>query len=289
MRFDIIKVIMMDGWISLNKPAGINSNKINAQLRRIIGTKKTGYAGTLDPFAHGVLPIAVERATRFIPYLMHQTKEYQWKIRWGIKTSTADLDGEVINTSPRLPTYQEIIDTIPQFIGTIEQIPNKFSAIKVNGRRAYHLARNNQEFEIPPRNVQIYNLQLLNHSGEESEFITECSSGTYIRTLGEDIAASLNTLGYLTSLKRTRVGPFHIDQSISLEEVSHNFIPIDFVLTDFPRIILNQEDARRLCCGQIIQYPRSDNNEVAVYHENGRFLGIAIPTDDGLKPYKIVL
>ena len=220
------------GWIIINKPKGINSTKVVSIARRAIGMKKVGHAGTLDPLAEGVLPLAFGQGTRTIPYAMDATKTYEFTVEFGKATDTEDAEGAVIETSDVIPTQAEIERVLPQFTGKISQIPPAYSAIKVDGKRAYDLARQGKVVELKAREVTILSLELLQFNGNEATLRADCSKGTYIRSLARDLAKATGSCGYVTMLKRTRVGAFSIEDTISLEmleEIRHNAPPFDGV------------------------------------------------------------
>ena len=198
----------INGWIILDKPQNISSNQALRKIQYELHAKKAGHIGTLDPFATGVLPLAFGEATKLIPYLEGNTKTYVFELEFGTTTSTLDTEGEITSTSPNIPTLEQIEQIIPQFIGKITQTPPMYSAIHINGTRAYELARKGISVEIPKREITIYSLILKSYSkaSKKALFEVTCSKGTYVRTLGADIAKSLDTVGYLTSLRRTKNG-----------------------------------------------------------------------------------
>ncbi|BDB96252.1 tRNA pseudouridine(55) synthase TruB [Candidatus Hydrogenosomobacter endosymbioticus] len=213
----------MDGWAVIDKSCGITSMRVTSRVKKIIkeivGKKvRAGHAGTLDPFATGVLPVAFGRATSLIPILMSQSKEYEFTLSFGAKTSTGDCYGDEEERNCYIPRESEIVSVIRGFIGEIDQTPPSFSAIKIRGVPAYKLARKKEVFEILPRKVRIFELEFLDMKTVDSaDFRVKCASGTYIRSLGEDIARALNTCGHLSQLRRTRVGPFSCELATSID------------------------------------------------------------------------
>ena len=253
----------VNGWIVLDKPQGMSSNQALRKIQYMLHAKKAGHIGTLDPFATGVLPMAFGEATKLIPYLEGSEKTYEFTLKFGTGTTTDDTEGEICNTSPRLPSLAEIREIIPRFTGTITQIPPKFSAIHINGKRAYELARSGENFDIPARQITIKELKLLSHSPDtaESRFSVTCSKGTYVRTLGHDIAESLGTCGHLTALRRTKNGFFDLSNTILLDNLKNMLykddgafplLPVETFLCDITVIALTAEDALKLKNGQTL-------------------------------------
>jgi tRNA pseudouridine55 synthase len=219
-------------FINIDKPIGYSSAKVVALVKKITKAKKVGHTGTLDPFASGVLPIALNKATKACQYVVDANKKYYFKITWGEFRDTDDIEGKVTETSTARPTTNQINAAIPNFIGKISQTPSNFSAIKINGHKAYELARKNIDFEMKARQVKILSLKLINNNSEYAEFEVKCSKGTYIRTLGRDLSKLIGVCGYLTILKRLEVGKFSLNKTISLDKLknivnyrfnSHNF------------------------------------------------------------------
>ena len=270
------------GWVNLNKPKDIGSTQALAIVRRGLNAQKAGHGGTLDPLADGILPIALGEATKTVNYAQDASKTYEFTVTWGQQRSTDDAEGEVIATSDIIPTEEQIQAILPHFIGEIEQVPPQFSAIKVNGERAYDIARDGEKVELKSRKVQVYDLKLChpeqsegshNAEGDPSTtpqddkntttFICDCGKGTYIRSLGRDIALKLSTVGYISSLTRTRVGPFTIDDAISLDyfrEIgdktpeTHVVLPLESVLDDIPVLPLRENEASRITNGNAISF-----------------------------------
>lgn len=257
----------INGWIILDKPQGVSSNQILRKIQYELRAKKAGHIGTLDPFATGVLPLAFGEATKLIPFLEEGNKTYEFTLKFKEGTSTDDTEGEIIKTSDYLPTKEEINKILPQFIGKITQIPPKHSAIHINGQRAYELARKGTEFEIPHREITIYELKMTDYRSQTSEadFCVTCSKGTYVRTLGHDIAEALNTCGHLTSLRRTQNGIFKISDTILLENLKNilykeqgvsAILPVETFLCDITDIAVTEEEAQKLKHGQSLSAQR---------------------------------
>lgn len=282
----------MLGFINLNKPAGWTSHDCVAKVRRLLKTKRVGHGGTLDPAATGVLPIAVGKATRLLPFLP-TGKVYQASIRLGIQTKTDDLTGEVsqVNRASHL-TLAEIEPYLGQFIGKIKQIPPAYSAIQQGGKRLYELARDGKKVEVPARTVEVYRLEVLGwHPGEFPELAVEiaCGPGTYIRAIARDLGTALHCGGTLAALERTESGGMRLAESLTLTEIEEklaqgNFslLPPEIALQHLPGIVLKAEEARRWGQGQKLPGERQGELEkdgdcqapIRVQDESGQFLGI---------------
>jgi tRNA pseudouridine55 synthase len=252
--------MVQEGWVIIDKPADRGSMGVTTQVRRTLGASKAGHAGTLDPFATGLLPIALGKTTCLIPYLMRQLKTYRFCVTWGSQTATGDLTGDVVRTSDVRPMRRDIESILTCFVGKIRQTPPAYAAIKIQGERAYVRARRQESFEIPARDVWIQGLTLLEGEGKHethASFEVVCGSGTYVRSLGQDIAEKLGTVGHLSALRRTHVGPFCEKNRIlldSLLKVGHDqpgvLYPSQAVLDDIPAFWVDAEQGKRLCHGQ---------------------------------------
>ncbi len=210
----------IDGWVVLDKPVGLGSTPAVSRVRRLFGAQKAGHGGTLDPLASGVLPIALGEATKTVPFVMDGRKEYRFTLRFGQARSTEDAEGEVTATSEARPTDEAIRRALPAFVGEVEQVPPAFSALKVDGKRAYDLARAGEPVDLKPRRIVIERLELVGRADtDHADFVVSCGKGTYIRSLGRDLALSLGTVGYLSALRRTAVGPFREEAAISLPKL----------------------------------------------------------------------
>ena len=204
----------MQGIVNVYKPKGWTSFDVVNKLKRVYSTSKIGHLGTLDPMAEGVLPVALGKATKLFDFYLKKTKVYEAEFEFGYETDTLDAYGEVIQTSPNLPTLEEIKKATEKFLGKIKQVPPAFSAVKINGKRAYDLARNKEEFTISAKEVEVFKFDCLGKlAGNKYSFIIECSAGTYIRSLARDIAKALGSCGYVGALRRTKVGKFELTKS----------------------------------------------------------------------------
>jgi len=270
----------INGWLIVDKPRDIGSTQVVNLTRRLFNAKKNGHAGTLDPFATGILPIAFGEATKLLPYVTEGRKEYEFVVQWGKATDTGDSEGKIIRESNIIPAREEILAVIPQFIGEIKQIPPAYSAIKINGQRAYDLARKGEEVAIPERNIEIYDLELLEElPNQQARFRVECSKGTYVRTLGCDLAAKLGTCGFLQELRRTKCGQFGLESKILLENIKnivHSdglkeiLLPLETSLRDIAEIAVSEADADKLRKGQGVS-PRAYDIGMLIGREAAAF------------------
>ena len=270
----------MDGIIVINKEKGCTSHDIVYKIRKMFNTK-VGHTGTLDPNATGVLPILLGKGTKISKYLIEHDKEYEVVLQLGVKTTTADEEGEIIEEKEVLKESLEQLEIeriLKSFIGKIEQMPPKYSAIKVNGRKLYEYARKGQEVEIKPREVEIYNIEITNIQKEKKqiEFKVSCSKGTYIRTLCEDIAEKMRTVGYMKDLKRTKVGDFNIEQAITLgqlqEKENIKIITIEEMFKDKEEIILEDSKITLLLNG-VKMNMKKPNGIYRIYNKQNKFIG----------------
>jgi tRNA pseudouridine55 synthase len=201
-------------WLNINKPIGFSSAKVVAIVKKLTKAKKVGHGGTLDPFASGVLPVALNKATKTSQNMMDAKKQYLFTITFGEFRDTDDCEGKVVKTSENRASAWQIMQILPQFIGKIIQQPSKFSALKINGKRAYKLAREGVAFTTPMREITIFSLQMLSYNIDSASFVVECSKGTYVRTLAYDLCKHLNICGFVSQLTRTKVGDFLLENSI---------------------------------------------------------------------------
>jgi tRNA pseudouridine55 synthase len=210
----------INGWLVLDKPYGITSNEALGKIKRIFSPQKVGHAGTLDPRASGLLPVAFGEATKTVPFVMDGRKVYRFEVTWGTETNTDDTEGEVIATSDVRPSADTIATVLGEFVGTIMQVPPKFSAIKVAGERAYDLARDGEEVVLEARPIDVHRLDLVECPDENrAVFEAECGKGTYVRALARDLGRRLGTCGHVTELRRLLVGPFGEEDLIGLDEI----------------------------------------------------------------------
>lgn len=285
----------MDGVVIINKPNGMTSQNVVSKVKRILNEKKVGHAGTLDPNATGVLPILVGKATKISKYLIEHDKSYEAIIKLGEKSSTGDIEGDIVEKKEiKLDKYtsEDIQNILNMFLGKTKQIPPMYSAIKVNGKKLYEYAREGKEVELKEREIEIFNIQLKNvdYENQEISYIVDCSKGTYIRTLCEDIAKKLNTVGYMKELTRLRVDKFNISNAITLEELEEkknnsNFediIPIESLFSDKPKIILTNKKENLFLNGVKLTFNNEDGTYL-IYNEKKSYVGLGIIKDNLLK------
>lgn len=291
----------INGWLVVDKPRGMGSTDVVRRTKRLFRARKNGHAGTLDPFATGVLPVAFGEATKLLPFVTDGVKEYEFVIRWGVSTDTDDSDGTETARCEKIPVRAEIEAVIPAFLGKIIQVPPAYSAIKINGQRAYDLARKGISVDIPEREVEIYALELLEElPNQQARFKVRCSKGTYIRTLGKDIALKLGTLGYLQELRRTKCGNFDLSQKILLENLENMvygenlkkfLLPLETFLCDITVIAVSEADAAKLKMGQGLSpraYDISEHfGEDAVATYNGKLAAIVRIEERKIAPVRV--
>ena len=286
----------LSGWIVLDKPIGLGSTTAVSAVKRILrqaGEPKTkvGHGGTLDPLASGVLPIALGEATKLAGRMLDATKAYDFTIRFGEETDTLDAEGKVIATRDIRPTHKQIEALLPRFTGEIEQVPPAFSALKIEGKAAYARARAGEEVDLKPRRVTIHALEMIEASADSATLSATVSKGTYIRSLARDIAHALNTVGHVTMLRRTRAGPFSLNQAISLDfleeaakarRLTRTVLPLDAALDDIPALPVTPDQAQLLRHGQRLSgFPAKPGLQLAVLEETP--VALVEVTADGLK------
>lgn len=256
------KGVAIHGWVNIDKPQGLTSNQVLGRVRRMLNAQKLGHAGTLDPLATGILPIALGEATKTIPFVQDRDKVYRFTATWGEERNTDDAEGEIVKTSALRPTSADIEGLIPRFLGDISQVPPQFSAVKINGERAYHLARQGEEFDIKPRTVTVFDLKMVNFDQNLTEFEMECSKGTYVRAIARDMGRIFGCFGYISRLRRLAVGNFSEENAISLDEfekmvltspADRYLMPVETVLDDIPALALTDIEIGRIRQGQSIR------------------------------------
>jgi tRNA pseudouridine55 synthase len=287
-------------WILIDKPLGPTSTQVTSQVRRIFGVKKAGHGGTLDPLATGLLPIALGEATKTVPWVMDAPKEYEFTVRWGESTTTDDGEGAVTHTSDHWPTAAQISAVLPQFQGEISQIPPAFSAIKVDGKRSYDLARAGVAVPLKARTVTIFELTLMGQSDpQHAHFKVHCSKGTYVRSLARDMAIALGTFGYVTTLRRTRIGNFKATDAILLDYLKNlghspilnrGFCAIYDALDDIPGIFVSVQEADDLRKGRAIPLQSPLNlgpDQMGICLLNGVAVALVRLDEQLLRPFRV--
>ena len=268
----------MDGIIVINKEKDYTSHDVVAKLKKKLNISKVGHTGTLDPNATGVLPILIGKGTKFSKYLINHDKTYKAQIELGKKTDTADVEGNVIEEKPVDTEYikQNLVQVLESFVGKQEQIPPMYSAIKKNGKKLYEYARKGEKIEVEPRKIEIYKIELVKYNEKNIEFIVSCSKGTYIRSLCEDIAEKLNTVGYMKNLERLQVGEFNIEKSVLIDDVNTENIEkylytLEDILKDTPNLNLNPKKLKLFLNG--VQLTVKEAEGLYKIYVNNKFIG----------------
>ena len=277
---------IINGWINLDKPVGLTSTQALGKVRRFFNAQKAGHAGTLDPLASGILPIALGEATKTIPFVQNSEKIYEFTVTWGERRDTDDGEGQIIATSDQRPNAADIEKLLPKYTGHIQQTPPQFSAIKVDGQRAYDLARGGEQVELKSREVFIETLEIIRHPGEgrdlhpnaqkipasvgmtlngmdHTSFRLSCGTGTYVRSLARDLGVVLGCQGYISALRRVQVGPFHENSAISLDKfaemanspaLNEALLPLLIALDDIPALAIREDETAKLRNGQALSF-----------------------------------
>ncbi|MGJ0454802.1 MAG: tRNA pseudouridine(55) synthase TruB [Methylocystis sp.] len=264
--------VVVDGWVALDKPVGLTSTQAVSRLKRIYNAQKAGHAGTLDPLASGILPVAFGEATKTVPFVQDGEKAYRFTVLWGVETDTDDSDGRATRESAVRPERAAIEALLPQFVGEIMQTPPQFSAIKIAGERAYDIAREGELVDLKPRAVKIRSLTLIDASQDDATFVMECGKGAYVRALARDIGRLLGCFGHVTALRRTRVGPFLEEDAYTLDEIetqnmaAEALLSVEAGLAELPCVVVDRDTAARLRRGgSVILRGRDAPHEGIVY------------------------
>ncbi len=284
---------MTDGLVIVDKPAGITSHDVVARVRRLLGTRKVGHAGTLDPMATGVLVLGVGRATRLLGHLMLTEKSYDATVRFGVTTVTDDAEGDVLETrATDHLTDQVVRDTLAGFVGEIDQVPTAVSAVKVDGRRAYQRVRDGEDVELAPRRVTVHELDVREVRLPEASFSLRCTSGTYVRAIARDAGAALGVGGHLVRLRRTAVGPFGLADAVTVDDpresdaVPPPVLPIAAAARSaFPALDLDDDAAAAVRFGRPLAVPLAATT--AVFDPAGEFLALYRPDGAGSRPLAV--
>ncbi len=289
----------MDGWIILDKPSGIFSKSAASRAARVFDTKKNGHIGTLDPMASGVLPVAIGAATKMVPFIeerANRIKEYLFAIKFGIETDTLDITGREIKYTDVIPTVDMVQSNLAKFIGKINQIPPIYSAVHIDGRRAYELARNGEIPEIAPRTVEVFSLELLDAIDDVFNFRMSCAPGTYVRSIARDLAYACNSLAAVTMIRRTQTSGFTLKNAVALDfleklfnngtDVSKYLAPIDSGLGDIPVLDLNGKSVDLYKNGGFVGVASGDG--VYRVYSGKTFIGIGTVTSGVLRPKRTI-
>jgi tRNA pseudouridine55 synthase len=287
------KTTELFGLLNIDKPAGVSSRNIVNDVQRLIRPVRIGHAGTLDPLATGVLILCLGRATRLVPYLQQQPKEYLATFLLGRRSETDDVEREVVELpDPPLPTIQEIEAALPQFIGDILQRPPAFSAIKVGGRRAYKMARQGKQVELAARPVTIYEIDLIEYDYPRLMLNIRCGSGTYVRSVGRDLATALGTAAVMSALRRTAIGDFRAEEAcradeLTSERVASQLLPAALATSQLPSVVVDAAEIERLRTGLRISRPNHGlTGEIAAKTANGRLISILTADGQQLRPWR---
>jgi tRNA pseudouridine55 synthase len=286
------------GWLVIDKPEGLTSAQVVGRVRRITGAAKLGHGGTLDPLATGVLPIALGEATKTVSYVMDGAKTYRFTVRWGEARDTDDIEGRVTAASPMRPTEGAIRSALAAFVGDIVQAPPVYSAIKIDGERAYKRARADEVVRPEPRIVRVDSLTLLSlDDPDHATFEVACGKGTYVRALARDLGAALGTLGAVSALRRLRVGPFSEAHAISLEELGANMLTapptamfsVETALDDIPALAMTETQAGDLRQGRPVAWPSAgQGGETVLATHGGKPVALARIESGTIRPVRVL-
>lgn len=293
----------VSGWVNFDKPLGMTSTQAVGKIRWLLNAQKAGHAGTLDPLATGVLPIALGEATKTVPFMVDAVKSYDFTLTWGENTDSWDAEGSVTETSDIRPSKADIEVALPQFIGDIPQVPPRFSAIKVDGKRSYDLARSGEMVELKARNVRVDDITISECRPESVTLSVTCGKGTYIRSIARDMASSLGTCGHVTMLRRTRVGPFTADSTFTLDgddDLRHKrgvleaLKPVETALDDIPVLAVTEDEAVNLKHGRAIvptspirTDPAADTPQWVLVMEGGKAVALCDARGGMVSPKRV--
>ncbi len=288
------------GWVVLDKPVGITSAQAVARVKRLLKCKKIGHGGTLDPLASGILPLALGEATKLFDYVISEKKTYRFEVSWGQERDTDDAEGRVTAQSDHRPARVDIETLLPEFTGVIYQTPPDYSAVRIGGERAYRLARAGEAVAIEPREVEIYALRIISHDDAGTTvFEAECGKGTYVRALARDFGRKLNCLGYVSSLRRSRVGAFSESRAISLDKLeemghkaalAHGVVPLESMLDDILAIDVDPNQSAKLRRGQPVFMFRpvaSDEGSIIAVRETGKLVALGAVKGRLIQPVRV--
>jgi tRNA pseudouridine55 synthase len=276
---------VVNGWVCFDKPYEMGSTEAVSKLRRLFNAQKAGHAGTLDPLASGILPIALGEATKTVPFLMDAEKVYRFTINWGVSTDSIDREGEIVGRSDIRPSVEAVKAALPSFVGDIDQTPPRFSAIKVDGQRAYDLARDGAEFELASRRVTIHEAAVTDApDADHVEITMRTGKGVYVRSLARDLALMMGAEGHVSALRRERVGPFSVDNAVTLDiladlvhrdAASEGLLPVATALDDIPELAVTDQDAFSLRQGRpIVLLPRQVETLKGQLHGDARTVSV---------------
>ena len=289
----------ISGWLVIDKPAGLTSTAVVNKVRWAFDAKKAGHSGTLDPAATGVLAVALGEATKTVPFVTDALKAYRFTVRWGIATNTDDAEGEVIETADSRPATEDITSALGAFVGDIEQVPPAFSAVKIDGQRAYAMARAGEEVELAARPLFVESLTLVGEpDADHAEFEMVCGKGGYVRSIARDLGAALGCLGHVVTLRRLWSGPFDLEDAHSLDEIAEQakdpalealLLPLETGLTDLPKVLLSAEGAARIANGNpgAVTSTEAEFGDLAWGAFQGRPVAVGIYKAGALHPSRV--
>ena len=290
------------GWFFLDKPIGMTSNFALQKIRRIFNNSKAGFVGTLDPLASGFLPIALGKATKIIPFIEKCDKRYIFTVKWGIKTETGDSEGKIIKECGKYPKNVDIVNTLRDFCGNIEQFPHRYSSVKINGQRAHKLARKNMKFQLKKRQIKVNHFTLINNISETlASFFVDCSAGTYVRSLAESLGDSLGTLATVVELRRIGFNNFNkklisLDYLLSLvhsDELKMLVHPIDAVMNNVFKIQLDHNQVKKVLSGSFVQMDKqsmiTNKNKVVLAKYEDNYIALGLIKDNTFHPKKLLI
>jgi tRNA pseudouridine55 synthase len=278
-----------DGFLTVDKPRGVTSFSVVAAVRHRFGEVKTGHAGTLDPAASGLLVLALGQATRLLPFVPLEPKIYRFGVRFGVETDTLDKEGKVLRSGGSIPSVASLEAVLPGFCGVLSQVPPQFSAVRKDGVHAYSLARQGRSVELAPRRITVFSLLLLLYDPAVGEALLEvsCSSGTYVRSLARDIAASLGTCGHASSIRRLATGNFHVDRALAfdkLDKADDAVIPVHEVLQGLARVTVDAAQEKQLAVGNAIvceRIPVKEGNTVFAFDNGNNLTAVLNKEENG--------
>ncbi|WP_196139493.1 tRNA pseudouridine(55) synthase TruB [Aliikangiella sp. G2MR2-5] len=291
----------VNGILLLDKPKGISSNKALQEVKHLFFAAKAGHTGALDPLATGMLPVCFGEATKFSQFLLNSDKGYRVIAKLGVRTDSCDATGEVTETKEVNVSKKQLLKALDDFRGDIQQVPSMFSALKHNGQPLYKLARQGIEIEREARDISVYHLELLNFDNDMVELEVECSKGTYIRNIVDDLGQALGCGAHVVELRRTWVADYPADQMVTIEQLKSereqeisldsHLLPMDSPLMDYEDAVLDEDSAHYFSQGQALNYPDLELGDIIrVYDETDRFLGVAEVNDDlMLAPKRLVV
>ena len=295
------------GWLVIDKPGGMTSTSVVNKVKWLLDARKAGHGGTLDPMATGILPVAFGEATKTVSHIMDGSKSYRFTLRWGAETNTDDADGEMVRENNFRPDHATVKDVLTRFVGRIEQVPPQFSAVKINGVRAYKLARANRTVALNASEIDIHEIRVISApDADHTEFAVISGKGAYMRALARDIARAAGGFGHISALRRTAVGPFDAEDAISLDELGsfsqiaareQKLLPVETALDDIPALAVTESEAVRLKNGQPVSLLRKadlkriaelDNGDTVLAKTRSKPVALVRYAAGAVKPFRVL-